>query len=427
MSDSGRRTEKELLAMKSRKRLGFTLIELLVVIAIIAVLIALLLPAVQQAREAARRTQCRNNLKQLGLAMHNYHEAHRVFPPGICSTNNSNGPALNQPTSCIYVAAGTTCNLPTLSNASALTLVLPFMEERALYNAYNMRLACCSMQNSTSTTGIVKSYICPSNERGETKITAAYYTAADVGATDYILSAGGVALLTCASPYALNTMAVTGYPGPFRPAVGAFNVNSNVSIRSFRDGTSQTFLMGEGAGGAQLPVGNNLYNFTFAGPMGVDGNAILDLSLAVDTPWSQGYIGNATGAPGNNIGGFGSMFGVTAHDAWFNVQGSLANPGPDTTAPAGFTPIKMNVAKNRWTRGTAYTTNLPFGITGLFTSKPIGALTGLSVSGFRSYHAASAQFLYGDGSVQTLNENIDARVYVSLSSISGKEVVDPQT
>ncbi|MDZ4689244.1 MAG: DUF1559 domain-containing protein [Planctomycetaceae bacterium] len=103
------------------RRLGFTLIELLVVIAIIAILIALLLPAVQQAREAARRTQCRNNLKQLGLAMHNYHDIYQMFPPGgLWTDQNSNGTVLGEDVDVGHWAWG--------------TFLLPQIDQAPLYN-----------------------------------------------------------------------------------------------------------------------------------------------------------------------------------------------------------------------------------------------------------------------------------------------------
>lgn len=103
-----------------RTKRGFTLIELLVVIAIIAILIALLLPAVQQAREAARRTQCKNNLHQLGLAMHNYHDVHNGFPITVFNNGNSNSNGQNWGNS---------------SRGSYLVRLLPFIEQAGIYNA----------------------------------------------------------------------------------------------------------------------------------------------------------------------------------------------------------------------------------------------------------------------------------------------------
>ena len=102
-----------------QRRTAFTLIELLVVIAIIAILIALLLPAVQQAREAARRTQCKNNLKQIGLAMHNYHDTFSVFPPGIVNIRGC------VPTNATHLWGG-------------MTFLLPQMEQAPLYNSLNV-------------------------------------------------------------------------------------------------------------------------------------------------------------------------------------------------------------------------------------------------------------------------------------------------
>ena len=128
------------LVSGSRNR-GFTLIELLVVIAIIAILIALLLPAVQQAREGARRTQCRNNLKQIGLAIHNYESTFSCFPPGGIEDSNPGTSGIG---------------------AGGFTLILPYIDQSNSYNLYNFNENYSTPYNQAVLNQQVTSLLCPS-------------------------------------------------------------------------------------------------------------------------------------------------------------------------------------------------------------------------------------------------------------------------
>ena len=142
--------------LRWRSRMGFTLIELLVVIAIIAILIALLLPAVQQAREAARRTQCRNNLKQMGLALHNYENNFRMFPQAA-----ANGTAMSR-----LVSGGWAADFaPTVSFR---VMILPYIEQGNLYNKFNFRghkyyMGWGGASPTTLSLTAVPGFLCPSD------------------------------------------------------------------------------------------------------------------------------------------------------------------------------------------------------------------------------------------------------------------------
>ena len=216
------------------RRRGFTLIELLVVIAIIAVLIALLLPAVQAAREAARRTQCVNNLKQIGLALHNYHQVHNVFAMG-CSSG-----AWDTPT-----------DYNVKQNLSVHALILPFLEQTQVYNALNFNWGSedctailCYLINRTGTNAQINAFVCPSDPRAgqpdhnSTTNTNSYY--ASVGTT---MTWG---LMGNQAPYA--NLAV---PSINMPSTGLFTWQASYGIQHCIDGTSNTVAFSEAAVGYQ--------------------------------------------------------------------------------------------------------------------------------------------------------------------------------
>lgn len=189
-------------------RRGFTLIELLVVIAIIGTLIALLLPAVQQAREAARRMQCKNNLKQMGLALHNYTEAHTVLPPSV-----------------VLQASGT--SLVWSSGWSIHARILPFADQGPLFNAINFNLSYELPESQPVASQTLSLFLCPSEPKTERRLDdGQYFGVSNYGwfTGDWFVWGGGVS---------------------GRGNRSAFGVNRSLRLAAITDGLSQTMFASE--------------------------------------------------------------------------------------------------------------------------------------------------------------------------------------
>ncbi len=296
--------------MKSIKpaRRGFTLIELLVVIAIIAILIALLLPAVQQAREAARRSTCKNNLKQIGLALHNYNETHSVLPSGW-----------------IGVEPGVGANVEYGSGWGWGTMILPFMDQSPLYNQINFSR---DINDPIQTTGLVDivlpAFRCPSDPADNS------FELEEEGSPGTVLIRMATAnYIGVFGSEELDDCEIVA-PGTNCQSSGTFYQNSNTRFRDVTDGLSQTLFVGE-------------------------------RKTDATADWYSTWVG----AVPEGAETFARVLGATDH-----VPNDPASHFDD----------------------------------------------------FSSHHTGGAQFLFGDGRVRFISENIDKTVYQSLSSIRGGEL-----
>ncbi len=218
-------------------RHAFTLIELLVVIAIIAVLVSLLLPAVQQAREAARRTQCRNNLKQIGLAMHNYADVHNCFPPGFFGSSAD----------CSSIRNGA----PNKAQGWGWgTFILPYLEQVNVYNTINpgtFQVVCdiptgaannLAVGNPASGRYVLPAFICPTATDADVSFAAR--SAVGMHSKSNYIAVGGLDFTGVLPTTTAN--GVAGWRGMFGDAA----INSCTKFRQETDGTSNVLMVGEG-------------------------------------------------------------------------------------------------------------------------------------------------------------------------------------
>ncbi len=356
-------------ALRATSR-GFTLIELLVVIAIIAVLIALLLPAVQAAREAARRMQCVNNLKQIGLASHNYESTNGSFQPSNIMLEGK------------YPTVAWT------NNWSALAKALPFAEGSAIYGAMNFTVKDSQPQNTTVCGLLVKLFVCPSDPNAQSfNDGGTVFGSTNYGPNDgdwYVFSWPDTPTSKIGS-------------GGGTPSRGAFTVIQARSLAQFVDGTSNTILYGEiktfqpriKCGSLFSSVASTAAT-SFPGP---------------NDPLPAAYA--SCGVPDDKFHSRWSNGGVY-HDGFTTAW--PPNKATTTTVPAGtmFT-FRGSVSGQVDTDIISANENDGGPTYAAFTS--------------RSYHPGGVNAVFADGSVKFIKNTIDGNTWRALGTIAGGEVV----
>lgn len=351
-----------MLAKSSRRSRGFTLIELLVVIAIIAVLVAILLPAVQQAREAARRSQCQNNLKQLGVAMHSYLETHSVFPRGNFER---------------YDAATYGYGNYSYFSFSAHAMLLPFMDQGALYNRLDFSLAPNQGANDTTKRATVPGFLCPS-DLNQIPNGGGY----NLGpGNNYMMSAGPSMYWFGFAPSAVTTTIPN-----MDHQVGMYNYRRTVSMRDLTDGSSNVIAASELVKG--------------------DGeNTATSVSIG-DTLRAVGTAGAALSFPTQ-----------ATVDAW-----SAACQAAYTT-PSTANPPRGDTGSN-WAYGniglTVFNTILPPNPShpACISCATCGTNDGNGLFSARSRHTGGANVLMGDGRVEFVGSNVDGLTWRRLGGVA---------
>ncbi len=257
------------MAYLARKRQAFTLVELLVVIAIIGVLVALLLPAVQAAREAARRSSCGNKMRQLAIGLHNHHDTMGNFPAGAEHD--------------VYPKPNPTNSTTTLRGTSWIVRILPFIEQQNLYDKYRFDLTYSDPINATVGETIVPTLYCPSGPDpkkhydGNTNLTKAVTThyygvmgpAGDANPTNHVFN--GITIpYTVGDATSNQTWSAHGILSHYRETSGSASTNRLVRIADVVDGTSNTLMLAERS--MHLPPGqSNDYRTWIRGNSGGSG------------------------------------------------------------------------------------------------------------------------------------------------------------